>query len=234
MRLLQRVGRATVIVELSSDIRKKGVTLLADFAKNVIARKSAEFDALMERGDERLQPEIEAMPSPESFFGPAGEKLLKAYETLRLLRQRQFSDYKLRDDGRLFSKFPRTQAKVLGWVGIGCILAILFLDVFAAAKAIFHANANKAETGSISNLSHQLAIWIALLALAIRAIEEGLKPRAEIERYRHYQAVTERLLERYSHSAKATKIEIMRTMEHAAYDEMVIFLRSYHESRFVM
>jgi hypothetical protein len=72
------------------------------------------------------------------------------------------------------------------------------------------------------------------LALALRAIEEGLKPKAEIERYRHYQAVTRRALEEFDKGDTRSKLEAVKTLERAAYDELTIFLKAHEEAGFKM
>jgi hypothetical protein len=78
-------------------------------------------------------------------------------------------------------------------------------------------------------------IWLALAALATRAIEQGLQPEREIERYQQYRSAIRAILERYDQAPFQTaKIEIMRDMERLAFDEMRNFLITNERSRFVM
>jgi hypothetical protein len=77
-------------------------------------------------------------------------------------------------------------------------------------------------------------LCIALFALALRAVEEGLKPKAEIERYRHYQSAARRALEEFDKGDTRSKLEAAKSLERAAYDEMAIFLKSYEEAGFKM
>ena len=78
-------------------------------------------------------------------------------------------------------------------------------------------------------------IWLALAALATRAVQEGLQPEREIERYQQYGSAVRAILERYDEaSSQGSKLEIMREMERLAFDEMRDFLITNERSRFVM
>jgi Domain of unknown function (DUF4365) len=68
-----------------------------------------------------------------------------------------------------------------------------------------------------------------------RAIEQGLQPEREIERYQQYRSAVRAILERYDEApSQAAKIEIMREMERLSFDEMRNFLITNERSRFVM
>jgi hypothetical protein len=68
-----------------------------------------------------------------------------------------------------------------------------------------------------------------------RAVEQGLQPEREIERYQQYRSGVRAILERYDHAvSQNAKIEIMREMERLAFEEMRNFLITNERSRFVM
>jgi hypothetical protein len=78
-------------------------------------------------------------------------------------------------------------------------------------------------------------IWIAIVALAFRALQEGLQPEREIERYRHYRAGIRAIRDRFDQaSSPAEKFEVMQEMERLTFDEFVNFLRSNDEARFII
>jgi hypothetical protein len=82
---------------------------------------------------------------------------------------------------------------------------------------------------------HVAAIWCAIFALAIRAVEEGLGVRDEAERYRDYRSSVESILKRFEQAiAPEEKLRIMEEMERLSYEEMCSFLRNAHVTRFVM
>jgi hypothetical protein len=82
---------------------------------------------------------------------------------------------------------------------------------------------------------HVVAIWCAIFALAIRAVEEGFGVRDETERYRDYQSSVEAIRERFDQATEPVeKLRIMVDMERLSYEEMCSFLRNAHDTRFVM
>lgn len=202
-------------------------TALAAFEQNIIKRKASVLNAIIDQPF----PETEAQPIPPMDAGalesPHGQLLLGAYRELRLLRQRQYADHKLTKGGGLLSKFPRAQATQLGVVALVFVGLIFLMHVGSAVLITL-------SRDELTGWLHYGAIWTALLALALRAVEEGLRPRAEVERYRHYQATTGRLLAAFDAGSVIEKFDAALALERAAYDEMSIFLRAYHEARFVM
>ncbi len=206
--------------------RAKRLAALAAFEQNVVRRKAEVLETLIE-DPEPAGGEIKPLPPAALLDGPTGAQLLAAYRELRLLRQRQYADHKLRRSGGMFSAFPRAQAGVLGTAGVACIGLLFVLDI-GAALMVNH------PAPPISPLLHATTLSIAVVALAIRTLEEGLKPRTEIERYRHYQAAARRLLAQFDNGDTAAKLDAVAALERAAFDEMGIFMRAHEEARFSM
>ena len=82
---------------------------------------------------------------------------------------------------------------------------------------------------------HVWVIWVAIAVLAVRGLQEGLQPEREVERYRHYGANVQAILDRFDRATSvAKKIDIMLEMERLSFDEFRNFLRSGHEARFMI
>ena len=86
-----------------------------------------------------------------------------------------------------------------------------------------------------SPMLHFLTLAAAVVALAVRTLEEGLKPEREIERYTRYRSAIRGIRERFDTGrTHEEKLEAMLEMEQLASEEMGDFLRTHHHARFVM
>jgi hypothetical protein len=158
--------------------------------------------------------------------------IFDAYRELRIVHQLDFTNYKLQDDHRVVSAMPRRQTVLFSQLIFACIVLLAVMHVGVLAGALV--------PGSIFTVFHSreaivVIIWLALAALATRAIEQGLQPEREIERYQQYRSGVRAILERYDEATSQTgKIPIMREMERLAFDELRNFLVTNERSRFVM
>jgi len=154
-----------------------------------------------------------------------------AYRELRIQHQLGYANYKLSNDHRILSGSVRRQAAVLSTVGLFCIALLVLAHVAVLAIVLFVPGGWPAAH-SVLAIG---ALWIALSALALRALEEGLQPEREIERYQHYRSAVRAVLERFDNArSQAEKLLIMREMEQVAFDELRNFLITNDRSRFVM
>jgi hypothetical protein len=159
------------------------------------------------------------------------EPLFKAYRELRIMHQIGYANYKLQNDGRLFSGAPRTQASVLSISGLIAIILLCAIHVFVLLGAVI----GEAAWTHFAAWVSVVAIWIALIALAMRAVEEGLQPEREIERYQQYRSALRAILERFDLAqSQAAKVRVMQEMERLSFDEMRNFLITNDRARFVM
>jgi hypothetical protein len=171
-------------------------------------------------------------PAADMQDDKALDPIFDAYRELRIVHQLDYTNYKLQDDHRVISAMPRRQAAVITQLIFGSILLLVVMHVGVLVGVLFH--------GSIFAAFHSrgaivVIIWLALAALAIRAIEQGLQPEREIERYQQYRSGVRAILERYDEAtSQIAKIRIMREMERLAFDEMRNFLVTNERSRFVM
>jgi len=70
--------------------------------------------------------------------------------------------------------------------------------------------------------------------VAMRALKEGLLFGADAERYRWYSAAVRTLYHRFEHADRQQKVQLLRELEHVAYQEMRRFILSVKQARFVM
>jgi hypothetical protein len=187
-----------------------------------------------------LHPEPD-LPKPGEVT-PDLEGLFAAYHDLRIMHQLHYANYKLRSDQNMFSWSPRLQEVIFSYAILLCILAIFVVHLWIAVSIalgghlprlepfLFH---HESEAAGIN--IHIIVIWVAIAALAVRALQEGLQPEREIERYRHYRAGVRAVRDRFDEaSSPAEKLEVMREMERLSFDEFRNFLRSSDEARFVI
>lgn len=158
--------------------------------------------------------------------------IFDAYRELRIVHQLDCANYKLQDDYRIISAMPRRQMAVIYGLVFALIVLLVVVHVGILAGALFPSSIFAALHSPEATV---FIIWLALAALALRAIEQGLQPEREIERYQQYRSGVRAILDRYDNAASQDeKIEIMREMERLAFEEMHNFLITNERSRFVM
>jgi hypothetical protein len=143
-----------------------------------------------------------------------------------------YANYKLQDDYRIISATPRRQLAVISGAIFALIVLLVMMHVGILGAALFPTSMVPAFHSPDTTV---IIIWLALAALAIRSIEQGLQPEREIERYQQYRSGVRAILERYDNAlTQNAKVEIMREMERLAFEEMRYFLVTNERSRFVM
>jgi hypothetical protein len=152
-----------------------------------------------------------------------------AYRRLRIQRQVDYAQYKLGRDRKVFSAFPRQQAAWLEGTALACVAGLVLVHLSVIAAVLFDWAALSGPWLGV------IAIWLAIAALALRTLQEGLQPKQEVERYRHYRATVRAAMQRFdAASTPEEKLAVAKSVERASADEMLIFLRSSAEARFVM
>jgi hypothetical protein len=154
-------------------------------------------------------------------------EFFEAYRKFRILDQIDYANMKL-SEGEAFLPLRR-QARLFSNISLLCILGVFGIHIWIAGESALQSGAHAGPA------LHVAILWLAIVALAIRALEEGLQPEREIERYRHYAAGVKAIRDRFNDATSpAQTLEIMMDMERLSYDEMKIFLRSNNEARFVL
>lgn len=167
----------------------------------------------------------------ESSEDPRLDSLFQAYRELRIMHQIGYANHQLRDDRRIFSSAPRRQAAIFSGVGFICVILVCAIHVGVLAGALTWSSLWKDHAG----IASLIIIWIAIAALAVRAIQEGLQPEREVERYQQYRSSVSFILERFDGAASPLeKLDIMREMERLVFDEMRNFLITGNRSRFLL
>ena len=154
------------------------------------------------------------------------DRVLAAWRRLRLDWQLGYCEAKLshQHSGRQLSSRQVEHAfSVVSWTALGVIFVLHVVQVVAAP---IH----------LANLWLEvLIIWAALGALAARAMEDGLQPHRDVERYEQYRAKILVAGERLDRAAdRAAQLEIIRSFERLSLEEMRVFMRTHSRSRFLL
>jgi hypothetical protein len=212
----------------------------------VLAAREAAFAEFRHRHEGQLPAELSAVIADEAedrawtVAGAAAppartrtadfRPLWDAYRLLRIDHQLGYADYQLRGGSALGFKALRQKAQLLTFATFGAIALVLGLHILEGLGIVFQ---NKALAGSTVTL---LATWLALGSLGVRALEEGLKPKREIERYRRYRAKLAVLRARFDAAGDddEARIAAMREVEAVSYAEMREFIAVNEEAAFVL
>ena len=156
-------------------------------------------------------------------------EFLRAYESLRFEHQIAYAKQALGEEEPFRKLTPATLLRLLTWVSMSCIIIVLLVHVFIILGILMGSQAFHLPAINV------LTIWIAVVALGARTLEEGLQPGREVERLEGYISTVHRLRERFQAArTPEAKLDSMRQMEEAAYDEMMIFFRASDEAKFAM
>jgi hypothetical protein len=213
----------------------------------VLAARDAAFAEFQHRHEGQLPAEFSAVvadeaearawtvaapgaPPPTRARAADARPLWDAYRLLRIDHQLGYAEYQLRSGSPFGFKAPRQKAQLLTFLTFGAIGIVFVLHLLEAAGIVF---GSKSLTGTTITL---LATWLALVTLGVRGLEEGLKPKREIERYRRYRAKLTVLRARFEAAADddEARVAVMREVESVSYAEMREFLAVHEESLFVL
>ena len=217
--------------------RRPGHNDLVDIEKLHLALKELERELEGESGTRRPggaeKGKADHRAELELFF--------QAYLDLRINHQLGYTNYKLENDHKIFSESPVRQAEVLENIskaGIAWLFlihaAVLVIAGTALAQIPFAIDGIGART-LVSYIFSAAIIAIAIVALLIRAFQQGLQPEREAERYQQYRSALLRVREQFEAAATAVeKLDSMRHVERVAFDEMRNFLISNERVSFVV
>jgi hypothetical protein len=92
-----------------------------------------------------------------------------------------------------------------------------------------------AGASTVSFFFGSAIILIAITSATVRALQQGLQPEREVERYQQYRSALQAMRRQFEAAPSASeKIEVMQRMEHIAFDEMRNFLLTNQRSSFAM
>ena len=172
---------------------------------------------------------------------PEVELFFQAYLDLRINHQLGYTNYKLDNDHKIFSESPVRQAEVLENIskaGVAWLFLIhaVVLVIAGSALAAIPLAINGVEARTLVSYIFSIAIIaIAIVALLIRAFQQGLQPEREAERYQQYRSALLRVREQFEAAeTPMEKLDSMRQVERVSFDEMRNFLISNERVSFVV
>lgn len=224
VRLSQMITRAAE-TGAWEDYLARRAALYGSFRQAVLERADSEHLALMDE-DPDFWLVDEVAPTAGGKLHP---QLASAYRRLRIDRQIAFCNHKLQRGGGLFSVNPRDQAGALGVLSLLCVAATVIIHIAIASSLAFLEGLKPYEL-----LLHVAAVWFALLALLLRAIAEGLQPGHDAERYAGYRRNLTRLRAEFDFLGPDNHLRAMAHVEELSVEEMLDFMRTMKEARFVL
>ncbi|MBR9833653.1 MAG: hypothetical protein GYB42_00310 [Alphaproteobacteria bacterium] len=156
------------------------------------------------------------------------DEINAAYEETRILGQMQYTNYILSSEGKFWS-LPAKQAMFLRNATFGLVMFAFSANFVALLSAIWpQFPIGQSVLGSI-------AISFAILAVGVRAVEEGLRPQREIRRMEFYAASVQHARDNFAAArSQAKKVEAASGLERASFEEMIEFLSTNERARFVL
>ncbi len=199
------------------------------FNVDFLSRLEDEFHAIVEADDPGEGLMFDFMADLPDADDPDLEEYYRAYDLLRFQRQIDYCNLLLSEKRSLWKHAPARQARFFGAFGVACLAVILGLDTLLFLGAIVDTPlASKPIFGVVG-------AWMAFLALFARTIEDGFQPGTEVERMRQYRIALNRSHTRFLETkTPAERIEPISDLESASYEEMLPFLKTNFEARFVM
>lgn len=161
--------------------------------------------------------------------GKAMDQLIESLRLRRLKHQEGYAISKLSDDSSSFWRSPLVQVSVFASLALVCVGVLVGLDMLMLIGVL------ASIEDAWAKLLHMLTIWSAVIALALRTVEDGLRSHAEVERYEHYRSSLGQIAKRFEEEKDAAgKLTVLAQVEDLAYGEMVNFLKANKAARFVM
>jgi len=160
--------------------------------------------------------------------------VVDVYSRLRFNHQYDYSTYKLSASTDrpfwLFLKWPllRQESAIRTAVSF-CFVTALLCSVAVIMNRYF------AFRPSLNPSLGSATLAIAIIAISLRTIQEGLGITKDIERYRDYRGKVRRLLLCFEEATdQHKKLRLMEEMELAGVDELRGFLRAHGEATFIL
>lgn len=231
------VLRLPALVDASADDARQrsftadSVRFLRELQQRMIsAHRDAEFDRIV-KGDDDDPNWLLHTPGSDAVgaLGEDADEFFRAYRELRIRHQISYAWHQLRDPVSLLDFPIRRQERVFGLITLAGTGVLFFMNAFQAFSLALGIPVTFHPWDLIG------AMWIAIVALAIRTAEEGLQSQREVERYENYRTVCQQIQDRFDGAKSASeKFEAMLALERASYEEMRLFLRTNLAARFVL
>lgn len=211
-------NRESLLDALSHEL-KPGVTNQVD---RIIADLGSAECWLVKEPSESGRPEI----SPPNL-----SKLFEAYVKLRFQHQIDYATKKLADGNGLWPWEPKGQSNR---IQEGSYVLIV-VTICSHLLAVVVETLNLAGSNWLGPTMQTVGVMAAMGVLALRVLEDGLRPRAEVARLANYRGEVAELLRKFSAATKPSeRLALMERVEEASYRELREFLSLHKEASFVM
>ena len=178
----------------------------------------------------------ECPPVPSSALRPGVlDELFRAYARLRFRHQVDYATRKLASGAGLWPWEPEGQARRIEQTSYTLTLIAVICHVVALVVVTLAVTLALAGESWLSPALQAAGILAALGVLALRVLEDGLRPRAEAGRLRLYRGEVAELSRKFEAAAEpAAKLALMERMEEVSYRELRDFLTLHDEASFVL
>jgi len=212
-----------------TDFVKKRDHWLEQFKLSVCSGRAAAFENTVGDATESeiwlLDASSESCAAEPS--DPVVDQFFNSYRWLRIEHQLRYANYKIGEGEKLSVRTLSTilrNATLIGLAGLVVLHLVLLKDFishpFSYVPPLW---------------IHSAIILIAVAALAVSALNEGLRPDRELDRYQTYRLQVRSVRDRFQRATtSAEKLSIMAEMERTAFYEMRSFLRTHLEAKFSM
>lgn len=169
-----------------------------------------------------------AAAKPSKDHAEVYDELYRAFHETRMRGQIQYTNYVLSADGKFWSS-PAKQIHILGNLSYILVVFAFVANFIALVSALWTPFPISAAVLS------SLAIAFAIVAVGVRAMLEGLRPQRETRRMQFYASAINHANQSFETArTHARKVAAMSMLERASYDEMVEFISSNEQARFVL
>lgn len=159
------------------------------------------------------------------------DELFRAYAKLRFQHQANYAIRKMAQGFGLWPWEPAGQARRIEQVSYSLTLLVIICHILAIVVVTFAL----AGENWFSPAMQTVGILAAMSVLALRVLEDGLRPRAEVGRLRTYRGEVVELSRKFEAAAEPTaKLALMERMEEVSYRELRDFLTLHDEASFVL
>lgn len=144
-----------------------------------------------------------------------------AWRELRLEWQLGYCEAKLGERRTVGVRSPMRRERLFTLIGWVCLVAVVVLHLVHLVTVV--------------PFLDTVIVGVALIALAARALEDGLKPQREVERYEQYRANIRVALSEFANATTAEeKARVMRHFERVSTEEMRTFLRTHSKAKYLL
>lgn len=200
---------------------------LAQLHARVLADPEAELQRIAKSHDvAAFEIEVAEAPIPANMDTGAFANAVAAWRRLRIDWQLNYCEAKLAHGATGGQMSSRQTEHAFARIAWGAVAAIIVLHFALLGADVIGVPMLWVEV---------LVVWTALAALAVRALEDGLQPQREVERYEQYRANILVTRERLARAPDiAAQLETIRAFERVSLEEMRVFMRTHARSKFLL